>query len=587
VRRLIGILLFVLGGMLWLAIGRAQGIDARIVLPAALVGVVTFALLRTRRAVWTPSPLHRRRVAVAIALLAMPLLLAIALAQGRDPGPRFSDEFSYLLQGRMLLEGTLLRDAHPLADHLETWGILASPAYGSVYFPGFAPLAALVVAMDAPPWLLPLAITAASLAMLHLLIAGLFDDAAGLVAVAFALALPMFRSASLTIYSSVLSLALGLALLLVATRWLEEPRRRLATLAGVLVGWLLLTRPADALAFAAPVLLALATAAAIPCRTRAAHLSLAALVVVPFVVVQLAINHAATGSATRSLFDVYAGRFHPGAQYGVFATRADLSPATTLPHVHAAYETEIRPVVALHQPATLASAWRDRHLPTLADAALPSPWLLGLVPIGLLAMDRRRAMVATTLPAFVAVQVPYAFVLPHYALAIVPATAVLVLAGIEATARRVPTSRTPLRAAAVALAAATSLMMLRQSPDEPVGRDPFVRADRALASIGAPALVLFPPPPPGEWLADPVVNLGSGDVDALPLIRLHDRGEVANAGVFRYYASQDPRRIVYRYDPQTGVARRVATVGELSGLQSRTTREPWQRQTHASSSSAR
>jgi hypothetical protein len=564
--RIATVLLMLVGVQTWLLLGRGDLRSPVALLISLAVGVVVLVFARG----WTPTlnlPMRTRLiVAMVIVLITATLLLISARSVHGELGPRYSDEFSYLLQGRMLLSGRLFLPALPHFEHFESWQVIASPAYGSAYFPGLSPLTALLILTGLPTWTLPLACLSMCAGLLYLILAHLFDDLAGLLAPVWIVSLPIAQFCATTLFSAPVALLLGLILIGTTLLWREKPTTMRALLAGAIGGWLLLTRPADAIAFVVPCALLVITHTPLNLRRRCVALALAAIPMLLSAGLQMSINARVSGSAMVSAFDLYTARFYPGAEYGRFDAPAVLRPLTDLEHVQLMYDLMARPRIDAHAPDRVVHTWSTLYLPMLLDESSPHPILLLLAPVGLLAMRRQRWAIALTLPAMVMMLVPYAFVLPHYALTLIPASIVLALCGVEAIARFLPRAR-------IALVAMIGVIAIGQLPQlggvrAPVGigRESIVAVDLALEQVEGRAIVLFTSADLPAAELDPVVNLSTADPLAARIIRAHDLGRDRNLALLAWLAGHDPDRAVYRFDRRSQTLTRHGTTSAPEGL---------------------
>ena len=559
-------LLLATGVPTWLLLGNGELRTPIALLVAAAVG----AAMRYAGGRWSTTirlPARQRLwVATTLSLVTATFLLLSARATQGDLGPRYSDEFSYLLQGRMLLDGHLFLPALPHFEHFESLQVIASPAYGSAYFPGLSPLTAVLILTDLPSWILPLLCLSISTGVLYLIVAHLFDDLAGLLAPIWIVSLPTAQFCATTLFSAPVAVLLGLGLIGITLLWREKPTTTRALLAGIIGGWLLLTRPADAIAFVLPCALLVITHTPLNLRKRSIALTLAAIPMLLAAGVQMSINARVSGSAMVSAFDLYTARFYPGAEYGRFDAPGHLRPLTELEHVHVIYDLMARPMIDAHASDQVMRTWATQHLPILLDQSWPHPMLLLLAPVGLLAMWPRRWAVVLTLPAMVMMLVPYAFVLPHYALMLVPAGLVLALCGVEAIARLIPRARLALLAMIAAIAIGQLPQLGGRRAPAGVGRESILAVERALEQIDGRAIVLFTSADLPDAELDPVVNLDSADPLATRIIRAHDLGRERNAALLAWLAGRDPDRAVYRFDRRSQTLTRHGTTSAPGGL---------------------
>src|SRR5882724_5318888 len=253
----IGLLLFLLAGtditsLRALIVGCAVAVS---VVPFVNGGIATI-LDKLRR----PSPPTVRKLAVTLGAAAAFYLIATAMNQDRTMIPKMEDECSYVISTQILAHGRLWMPAHPLADFFESLFVIVKPVYASIYFPGTAIFFAPMVWLKWPVYVIPLILSGAVIALLYRIITELIDGVAGLLAVFWLLALWPFRTFSVMIMSHLPMLLLGLLMVWAWLRWRREHRVRWAILVGVFSGWAAITRPADAIAYALPIGIAMLAA---------------------------------------------------------------------------------------------------------------------------------------------------------------------------------------------------------------------------------------------------------------------------------------------------------------------------------------
>jgi hypothetical protein len=529
------------------------------------------------------SPAARWKLALGAGVAASIYLAATAFDQARDLFPKMEDECSYVLGAQMLAHGRLWLPAHALPDFFETFWVTVKPVYCSCYFPGTALMFSPMFWLHSPYWVLPIIVSGAIVAMLARIVAELIDGTAAILSAIWMISLGMFRGLSTMVMSHPVMLLLGLLMIWAWLRWREQRKVRWALLIGAFAGWAAITRPADAIAYAAPigiaVLLALRDQ---PLKRWVATLAAIVAGAAPFLALQIAFNLGVTGHALETPYTHLLKQEQPGVAFGFPRFDPAAKANSALPQKQAYYEW-CKPFLQDHHP--LESLERlilprgagggndDARLLILANADLPSRVLLVLVPVGLMALkDRRRAVVFATLPAFFFIYLFHAFFFEHYSLVVVPAVILVVLLGYRVLADFWP----PLGVAVVVgilMLSVTSLWEVRQifpqPPNQPpqdgmLESSPIAVIDRELISskVKPPAVVLFKPM--ADFFEDPVYNLAAPAIDDQPIIRARDLGP-GDIEIVRYYAQRQPERVFYLCDPDNLGISKLDTAKELLG----------------------
>ena len=526
-------------------------------------GVVGSALDRLRH----PSPPTRLRITLGVWLAALVYLVATAFWQGRDLFPKVHDEHSYLIQTRMLAAGRLWMPRHDLADFFESFHVLTDPVYASIYFPGTALLNAPAVWAGQPTWAEPALAAALVVALTYWCVAELVDGAWGLVAALLVLGVSLLRTHSTLVMSQVPAALLGMLTVWAYLRWRRARRPGWAMLVGAFAGWAAVTRPVDALAFAAPVgaamLLDLRAAGAtrLGLRALAAAFGFVVAGAAPFLLLQAVFNQGVTGSLFKTPYVLYLERYQPGSRFAS-GRGPTTALATTLPQKLEYYREFLASNDGRHP---------GQRVRTTGAAAVAAPLLLALVPMGLPGMLRRRRWVlGAAAPLFFGLYLLNPYYLPHYTVPMVPALAMWVAAagrGLEEA-----TSSDGLRRFVTAwLAPATVVLCAGRLPElNSAVRDewidlPTVRMahDTLPQAVQRPAVVLFKFRPGNSPHDEPVYNDDVAWPDDASIVRAHDLGE-RQREVIEYYAARQPDRQLYRYDRGDGMLTRLGTAAELA-----------------------
>lgn len=562
-RRIIILLLGVLGVQLWLLVGRSHW-GTNLQLKLLLVTAVLTAVPPVSRRVagWLdalrqPSPRARAIVALLIVPLAATLLYFTATFQDRLRFPATHDERMYVLQARMLAEGRLWMRPHPAADSFETVYVIVRPVYAAMYFPGAAMAYAAGMLLHVPLIAIPLVIAGGVVAMTYRVIAELIDGVAGVLAAMMTVAVSSFRYVSTMFLSHGVMLLLGLALICAWLRWRERPTLRRAAAMGVLAGWAAVTRPLDALCFAVPVAVAiLIDLRPLAWRRRLATIAVLFAGAMPFLALQAIFNVGVTGRLLETPVSFYNRQDAPGVAYGFSPPPPGVRPRSSLPQKQALYDDMIVPAIELHSQQGLWELWSTQRLPWMVRHVMPSALMLLLAPVGLAGARPRHLVVIAVLPLFVLAYAAFPWLLAHYCVLAIPAVCCLVLLAGRAVEAAWPRARA---AASTAIALGIGAICVTSFPQiNRLARDawwfhpPIIQFDhdRLPKLVSRPALVLYRAHAWNNPYDEPVYNLDVAWPDDAQIIRAHDLAPEQNRRLFEHYAGVQPGRHVYRIGRQ-------------------------------------
>ena len=398
-----------------------------------VVGAVTLVMLISpiNRAVGSvldrirhPSPRALEWAGLLIGVAATCYLIGTAFAQGRELFPKTEDDCSYVIGAQMMARGRLWMPMHPLADFFETFYVLFKPVYCSIYFPGAALAFAPMVWFGWASWIIPAVISGSAVGLLYRIMVELTDGAAAALAVLWMLSLQYFRTISLLALSHVPMLMLGLLMIWAWLRWRRSRRWGCSLALGVFSGWAAITRPADALAFALPIGIAMGVELHLLLTLRAARLSspksfavlffgragrcgddgnaekprrregregktkeipplddasgytrtvatgrttllTAALLVAgaaPFLALQVVFDLGVTGHALTTPYTLYLQQDQPGSQFGVRRFDTSWHTSSSLPEKQTYYDWWCRSFLRNHQPGNFLDPWFHHHV---------------------------------------------------------------------------------------------------------------------------------------------------------------------------------------------------------------------------------
>jgi len=244
-----------------------------------------------------------QRTVWSMALLALlPVALRLALLGHHPvPSPDVYDEFSHLLVADTLHHFRLANPMHPLHQFFETFFVLQTPSYSSIYPLGQGLIMAIGWTVFGTPWAGVILATSAFCALCYWMLRGWtapgWAFAGGLLAVMEFGPLSQWMNGY---WGGSLAAAAGCLVCGALPRLKTENRRRNAMLLGLGLAIHLLTRPYETLFLGLAVLLFF-----VPSLGKAAEwrrlgrlAAIAAIAMTPAIVLTLLQNHAVTGSWT-------------------------------------------------------------------------------------------------------------------------------------------------------------------------------------------------------------------------------------------------------------------------------------------------
>lgn len=483
-----------------------------------------------------------------------------AVSQDRYFYPKAHDEFAYLIQMQMLTRGHLWYPMHPLGDFFDSFQMIIDPVYCPMYFPGQALLYTPSIWLHLPPWVLPLIASGACAMMMYLVFTRLFDRTSGVMAAVMLISAGEFRRISIELFAHLPSLLLGLLMVWAYLRWRDSEKKwRWALLLGILAGWSGITRPLDGLMYAIPIGIAMLAQLRQPRSWAGAILPLM-LGALPFLCVQAIFDRAVSGSLSTTPFHIYAERDFPMTSFGFHDFDPGKRPQSILPQKHAYHDDITIKLVQEHTVAGATHRLASAMLPQSITYNLPQELLIVLLPVGVLALlDRRRIVLFSIWPLFLAFYFFYTFYLSRYVVPVVPAIIMLVIGSIPF----LPRIRVQIIAFILAICI-TSLPSINHSiTDELFQPSELIDIQRKLDAIPGKAIVLFRWDKSANHQAEPVYNSDVAWPDDARVIRAHDLGE-RNSELYHYYASRAPDRIVYRLDRKDNSLSELGTVKDLA-----------------------
>ena len=196
-----------------------------------------------------PAP-RRAELAIIIAIITA---VAIWWTWGAlDPLPVVQDEYSYVLQSKIFAHGHWTAPPPPVPSSFQQPHVLTSPRVASKFPPGHALLLSLGARVGAP-WLMTLVISGISGAIIFLLAESIAGPWIAVFCWLIWLSDPLNLRFRPGYYSEVTSGLAWLASWWFLRRWYATKQARWLVYTGLALGWMAITRPLTALAFAVPV----------------------------------------------------------------------------------------------------------------------------------------------------------------------------------------------------------------------------------------------------------------------------------------------------------------------------------------------
>ncbi len=255
--------------------------------------------------------------------------------------------------------------AIPLAEFFESFQLIATPVYGSVYFPGSAMLYAPGVWLHLPHWVIPLLASAGVVTMVYVVFTELIDGIAGLLGVILILSNPIFREMSIMVMAGVPAMLGALLLIWIYLRWRTSQGIGWTVAMGIIAGWLAITRPVDSLTVIVPVGIAVLLNLRKSQWKRVGVIVVAGLAgVVPFLAVQGIFDLHVTGRLLDTPFDFYTRQVYPAGDVRISWRRGPaVRPAWRLPQVQQAYDALAAGLMKEHTPLQKLKRWPTEYLP--------------------------------------------------------------------------------------------------------------------------------------------------------------------------------------------------------------------------------
>ena len=489
---------------------------------------------------------------------------------------KLHDEQVYMIQARMLLRRKLWMSAYPrdVRPFFDSIYLISDRVYASMYFPGTALALAAVIGAGMPYWIMTLAAAILAVVFFYLISAELFGAVRAVVALLMLLSVGGIYTAAMTLISVAPFLAAIFAMIWGWMRFRASPRSGWTILIGATAAFAAIIRPLDALCFALPVGVAMVAELwrkrAVLARTMAIVVAAAS----PFLALQLMQNIGVTGSWRQSAESYYFAKNYPAPVIGFYQVNEGAF-LQNQPPWKPSFLNWILFYYRQHHWRTI-DQWGPLRMQQLLLTALAVPAVAIFVPLGALTLgEARRAVIATALGLFVIAYMFNVFNLNHYMIPAIAPVIWLVFMGWDALDSGWPRWRAAIGTFLLIILLGTSAMGIaainRPGAMDSNSFQEEKAIDQRLASLPrALALVIFRAAP-AQWPhEDPVYNSGAAWPDDALTIRARDLNG-HNEPLYRYYAAEQPDRVVYLYDRAKESAgqdplQRLGTVEELSQM---------------------
>jgi len=507
-------------------IGFTTGDVIELVLAAALI---LMALLWRRWIEEYGVRLARHPIRCITLIAALPIALRLAILPWQPPpSPDVYDEFSHLLVADTLRHLRLANPSHALPQFFETFFVLQSPTYSSIYPIGQGLALAIGWTLFGTPWAGVLLSTAAFCGVCYWMLRGWTTPGWALAGALLAvLEFGPVSSWTNSYWGGAYTAAAGCLIFGALPRLRNYWRARDAALLGIGLGLHLLSRPFESIFLLLSAVLLLAPRWK-KLRRPAAVTALACL---PFAAIVLAQNKAITGSWTTLPYTL------SQYQYGVPASFT-FQPHP-VPHNTLTREQDL--------DYKMQRAFRAREIDNLQTYSarllyrirylrffLYPPLYLALLVFLLTIRTRRAAWLALTLLLFALGTNFYPLFLPHYIAGI---TCLFVLVSVEGLRRMNPAAARALIYLCV-IQFAFSYATYRQPLNER-----RIDVNQSLAKIPGRLLVLVRYWPNHIFQQEWVYN--RADIDGSRIVWARDLGDTEDQNLLHYY----PGRTILLLEP--------------------------------------
>ncbi len=476
------------------------------------------------------------------------LVVTAASWGGLDAPPASHDEASYLLQSRIFADGRWSAPAPPLPEFFEQYHVLVTPVLASKYPPGQALLLTPGVALLVPG-LMPLLLSALTAFILVVLVAPRWGRKVAMITWAVWLLAPLGLQFRPTYFSEVGTAFLWVAGWWCLSQWWDGRGDRYLVALALAVGWMAITRPLTAVAYALPLAAVVAPRVWRARRWRALGSAMAAGTAVVALLPIWAVS--TTGSWTTTPVGLYTAQYMPWDRigFGLDSTpplRAGPPDMGSFTQEFAELHRKFTPMGALRTAVT-----RARRLSYDAWGGAGALALF-LALAGLGRLDRRLALAVGQASGLLLL---YAFYSHNerwnvYYLEALPVFSLMPVLGLywldnRAVAGGPPRTSGLVAAGGFALMALMAAAAMQEFRWVGAGTQPYLRLRSAASTASAPAVVFVRRKPNHSPHVQLVENVP--DMSAAPIWLAHDLGE-RNAQLLRLTGD----RRAYLFDEATG-----------------------------------
>ena len=530
--------------------------------------VVPLLLLLAIGAARVTGATATERLTRALASPLVPWLLGAAttafywwLAAEWTPYPRVHDEASYLLQAQTFALGRWVNPTPPIPAFFEQYHVFVEPAFFSKYPPGHGLLMVPGIWLGLPA-LMPMVLHGVAGALLFVLARKLANPWVALLTWLLWLGVGANLQFRPTYCSEATSSAVWLGGWLALLEWRATGRRGWLLLLAACTGWMAITRPLTAAAYAIPIAVVAAWEIVRHRRWKDAALAFALGTAVVAIMPLWSLN--TVGQARPTPYSLYSAVYFPwdAPGFGVDST----PPTRALNADMQRFAQWMQPEHARHQPEALPRIFLARARAVLGESLMPlqTPFLV-LAIVGLAVSGAAGAFAVASAIAVLLAYLVFAHP-PHWTVYYVEIEVVgpfLVAMGMWAIVaaardkvrwpRRVTLAAVPAGSALAGLVLATPIVYALASNAPPARRqhwqaqDYFRRIKGTADALPGERKIVFVRYAPKH---SPHFSLVANDAD-LPSSRtwwVYDRGPAENARL----VARAPDRVAYVVDEELG-----------------------------------